>query len=137
MADAEVDVAIEAEVDIVRARSGARDFARQLGFGPVDQSRITTAVSELARNVIKYATDGRGHVHIHRVENEQGRGGIEVIVVDQGPGIGDLDFAMRDGTTTSGSLGLGLPGTRRLMDEMVIETSRGSGTTITIRKWLR
>ena len=137
MVDAEIEVPIEAEVDIVRARSGARDFARQLGFGPVDQSRITTAVSELARNVIKYATDGRGHVRIRRVTNEQGRGGIEVIVADEGPGIENLDFAMRDGTTTSGSLGLGLPGTRRLMDEMVIETASGSGTTITLQKWLR
>lgn len=137
MLDAELEVPIATEADIVRARSGARDFARQLGFGPVDQSRITTAVSELARNVIKYATDGRGHVRIQRAENPQGRGGIEVIVADEGPGIENLDFAMRDGTTTSGSLGLGLPGTRRLMDEMVIETASGSGTTITIRKWLR
>lgn len=137
MADAEVEVPIRAEVDIVRARSGARDFARQLGFGSVDQSRITTAVSELARNVIKYATDGQGHVRIRLTADEQGRRGIEVVVADEGPGIENLEFAMRDGTTTSGSLGLGLPGTRRLMDEMLIETATGSGTTITIRKWLR
>ena len=137
MGDAEVEVAIEVESDIVQARSGARDFARQLGFGPIDQSRITTAVSELARNVIKYATDGRGQVRIRRVENADRRAGIEVIVADEGPGIENLEFAMRDGTTTSGSLGLGLPGTRRLMDEMVVETASGSGTTVTIRKWLR
>ena len=87
--------------------------------------------------MIKYATDGRGHVRISRTKNEQGRGGIEVIVAEEGPGIENLDFAMRDGTTSSGSLGLGLPGARRLMDEMVIETASGSGTTITIRKWLR
>jgi serine/threonine-protein kinase RsbT len=136
-AGASEEVLIEAEHDIVRARSEARDFARGLGFGVVDQSRITTAVSELARNVVKYATGGRGRVRISQAMGADGQRGIEIVVADDGPGIASVEHAMRDGTSTSGSLGLGLPGTRRLMDEMTVESEQGTGTEITIRKWLR
>lgn len=134
--EADIEVRIDAEADIVRARASARDFSRRIGFGAIDQSRITTAVSELTRNVVRYATDGRGIVHVRRVQQADGRSGIEVVVADEGPGIEDVTHAMRDGTTSGRSLGLGLPGTRRLMDEMDIQSSR-EGTIVTIKKWLR
>jgi serine/threonine-protein kinase RsbT len=133
---AESRISLATEDDIVRARQEAREVARNLGFGLVDQSRIATAVSELTRNVIRYATNGRGDVTIHSVESPRGIG-IEIVVADDGPGIL---------TTTTGSfgdlapergMGLGLPGTRRLMDEMQIDTGPTRGTTVTIRKWRR
>ncbi|MGE0058355.1 MAG: anti-sigma regulatory factor [Dehalococcoidia bacterium] len=127
-------IEVQAERDIVTARSTARQVAVSLGFGAIDQSRIATAVSELTRNIVRYATDGRGQV---TVRGTQDRLGIEVIVSDEGPGIADLDLVMQDGYTSGGGMGLGLPGTKRLMDEMQIESQPGRGTTITIRKWRR
>ena len=127
---------IEGEDDIVLARQQAREAARRLGFGMVDQSRIATAVSELTRNVVRYATDGRGTVRIRSLSSRGGKG-IEIKVSDQGPGIADVEEAMRAGFTSGPGLGLGLPGTRRLMDEMQIDSSLGSGTVVTIRKWRR
>lgn len=127
-------IEVQAERDIVTARSTARQIAVSLGFGAIDQSRIATAVSELTRNIVRYATDGRGQV---TVRGTQDRPGIEVIVSDEGPGIADLDLVMQDGYTSGGGMGLGLPGTKRLMDEMQIESQPGRGTTITIRKWRR
>jgi serine/threonine-protein kinase RsbT len=132
----ETRLPIASEDDIVASRQRAREVARQLGFGPVDQSRIATAVSELARNVVRYATDGRGEVAIRDLA-ESGRTGIEVVVSDEGPGISDVDQALRDGFTSGGGMGMGLPGTRRLMDEMAIESTVGRGTSVTIRKWRR
>lgn len=118
------------------ARQRARELAKQLGFGAADQSRIATAVSELARNVVRYATNGQGEVWI-RTPLSAGRPGIEIVVSDQGPGIPDIEAALSDGFTSGRGLGLGLPGTRRLMDEMEIETGAGRGTAVTIRKWRR
>jgi serine/threonine-protein kinase RsbT len=128
--------AIAGEDDIVEARHRARDVARQLGFGLVDQSRIATAVSELTRNVVRYATDGRGEIQI-TVAEANGRPGIEVVVSDEGPGIEDIELALQAGFTSGPGLGMGLPGTRRLMDEMEIDSALGRGTTITVRKWRR
>ncbi len=139
MAIAEARMPILGEDDIVQSRQRAREAAKQLGFGAVDQSRIATAVSELARNIVRYATDGRGQIMIRQLTSTDGRErtGIEIVVSDEGPGIPDIDQALSDGFTSGGGMGMGLPGTRRLMDEMTIESAVGSGTTITIRKWRR
>lgn len=132
----EVRQRIVGEDDIVASRQRAREVARQLGFGAVDQSRIATAVSELARNIVRYATDGSGDVAIREV-SASGRIGIEIVVSDDGPGIPDVETALRDGYTSGGGMGMGLPGTRRLMDEMTIDSVVGRGTVVTIRKWRR
>ena len=126
------------EEDIVTARQRAREISRELGFGAVDQSRIATAVSELARNVIRYARGGQGDVRIRALsESSPERVGVEVVVHDDGPGISDVRVALREGSTSGVGLGMGLPGTRRLMDELTIDTAAGHGTTVTIRKWRR
>jgi serine/threonine-protein kinase RsbT len=131
------EIAISGEKDIVRARQTARARAQQLGFGMIDQSRIATAVSELARNVVRYATDGQGRILIRELETEQGRKGIEIVVQDEGPGIENSEEALKAGFTTGRGMGLGLSGTRRLMDEMLLDSALGRGTTVTIRKWQR
>ncbi|HVX31024.1 MAG TPA: anti-sigma regulatory factor [Nitrolancea sp.] len=133
----ELTVPIDGESGIVNARSKARSIARELGFGIVDQSRIATAVSELTRNIVRYASDSRGEVVIREVVGPADQPGVEIIVSDDGPGIADVALAMRDGVSSSTGLGLGLPGARRLMDEMKIESGAGRGTIVTIRKWLR
>lgn len=127
---------IASEDDIVRARQRAREMARELGFGLVDQSRVATAVSELTRNVVRYASLGRGEVHLRSL-SRNGRSGLEIVVADEGPGIVDIEEAMQVGFTSGSGLGMGLPGTRRLMDEMEIDSAAGRGTTVTIRKWRR
>jgi serine/threonine-protein kinase RsbT len=129
-------VTIAGEDDIVAARQSARELAKALGFRAIDQSRITTAVSELARNVVRYATAGRGEVLLRPLAGV-GRAGIEIVVRDEGPGIADVGQAMQEGYTSGRGLGMGLPGTRRLMDEMAIDSAPGRGTTVTIRKWQR
>jgi serine/threonine-protein kinase RsbT len=129
-------VDIAGEDDIVRARQRARELARDLGFGPVDQSRIATAVSELARNVVRYATAGRGEARLRSLD-APGRTGLEIVVADNGPGIANIDEALQAGFTSGSGLGLGLPGARRLMDEMEIESGVGQGTIVTVRKWRR
>lgn len=123
---------IRSDLDIVIARTLARDTAKSIGFGAIDQARIATAVSELARNIFLYA--GTGSVTVREVERT-GRKGIEIVCEDQGPGIGDLDLAMQDGYTTSRGMGMGLPGAKRLMDEFTVNTKLGEGTTIVCRKW--
>ncbi len=129
-------ISIAGEPDIVAARQHARAMARDLGFSLVDQSRIATAVSELTRNVVRYATNSQGEVFIREIEGSSDRPvGIEIIVQDQGPGIDDIDLVLRDGYTSGGGLGLGLPGARRLMDQMQVESALGKGTTVTVRKW--
>jgi serine/threonine-protein kinase RsbT len=132
----EESLPIVQESDIVKARQLARQAAAEMGFGTMDQSRVATAVSELARNVVRYATDGTGTVHVRRLD-EDGRRGLEVVVEDEGPGIDDIELAMRQGFSSGTGLGLGLGGTKRLMDEMQIDSGPGRGTTVTIRKWLR
>ena len=140
-AEAETSASVErvdiaGEDDIVRARQRARELARDLGFGPVDQSRIATAVSELARNVVRYATDRRGEARLRSLD-AAGRVGLEIVVADNGPGIANIEEAMQAGFTSGSGLGMGLPGARRLMDEMNIESGVGRGTVITVRKWRR
>ncbi len=119
------------------ARAEARAAAQRIGFGVVDQSRIATAVSELTRNVLRYADDGEGIIAIRAIRNFADREGIEIVVDDHGPGIADLDLVFQAGYSSGRGLGLGLPGTRRLMDEMEIQSEVGRGTTVTIRKWRR
>jgi serine/threonine-protein kinase RsbT len=123
---------IRSDLDIVIARTMARDAARSLGFGAIDQARIATAVSELARNIFLYA--GTGNVTVCEIEKGSKRG-IEIVCDDQGPGIADIELVMQDGYSTSRGMGMGLPGARRLMDEFTIHSSEGQGTTITCRKW--
>lgn len=123
---------IRSDLDIVIARTMARDMAKALGFGAIDQARIATAVSELARNIYLYA--GTGSVTVREVE-KHGRKGIEIVCEDQGPGIADIDLVMQDGYTTSRGMGMGLPGAKRLMDDFVIKSQPGVGTTVVCRKW--
>ncbi len=130
-------IAINGEDDIIVARQMAREVARSLGFGVVDQSRLATAVSELTRNVVRYAKEGRGETRIHPIIDSPRGVGLEIVVADQGPGIGDIQAAMTEGFTTGTGLGLGLPGARRLVDEMEIDSVVGRGTKVTIRKWRR
>ena len=132
-ADDRGEVYITSEGDLVRARRLARVLSVKLGFGITDVTRIVTATSEIARNAFLYATAG---VMTGRRIQEDGRTGIELVFSDDGPGIDDLESALVPGFSTSGGLGKGLPGTKRLMDEMTIDTSSERGTTITIRKWL-
>ena len=123
---------IRSDLDIVIARTLARDTAKMLGFGAIDQARIATAVSELARNIFLYA--GTGTVTVREIDRP-GRKGLEVICEDQGPGIANIDLVMRDGYSTSRGMGMGLPGAKRLMDEFDIRSQEGAGTTIICRKW--
>ncbi len=123
---------IRSDLDIVIARTLARDTAKSIGFGAIDQARIATAVSELARNIFLYA--GTGSVIVREIEHT-GRKGIEIVCEDQGPGIANLELAMQDGYTTSRGMGMGLPGAKRLMDEFTVNTRVGEGTTIVCRKW--
>jgi serine/threonine-protein kinase RsbT len=128
------EMLIASESDIVLVRRSAREAAQAGGFGPTDVTRIVTACSEMARNIFKYA--GRGTM-CWRSISEAGRIGIELKFQDEGPGIADVTLAMQEGYTTSGGLGMGLPGTRRLVDEFEINSAPGRGTTITLKKWLR
>ena len=112
-----------------------RNLARDLGFGTIDQARIATAISELTRNVVLYAPEGR--LTVRAIVSDDGGRGIEVVCEDNGPGIANVELVMQDGYSTSSGLGMGLPGTQRLMDEFDIETRLGVGTKVTVRKWLR
>ncbi|WP_186672209.1 anti-sigma regulatory factor [Sporosarcina sp. BP05] len=127
-------VDIYTEWDIVAARQLGRNEAKKSGFGTVDQARITTAISELARNIYLYA--GKGKIEIMRL-SENDLYGITIIASDDGPGIPDMRKVMEDGFSTSGGLGAGMPGVKRLMDEFKVDTEPGKGTTITTTKWLR
>ena len=130
----EVRVAIQREADIVLARQAGRQLAAQLGFSSTDQTLIATAISEVARNIVVYANEGE--IVLTRAD-EGGRVGIQVQAIDTGPGIDNKDLAMRDGYSTKNSLGLGLPGARRLMDDFYLDSEVGRGTTVTMKKWKR
>jgi serine/threonine-protein kinase RsbT len=130
----EIHVPINSDVDIVQARQKGRTLATNAGFSAGDSTLIATAISELARNIVIYAR--RGEVILKPIENH-GHSGIAVVVTDEGPGIVNIEQALKDGFSTSGSLGLGLPGVRRLMDEFEIKSEVGRGTTVTIKKWKR
>jgi serine/threonine-protein kinase RsbT len=130
----EVRVAIHREADIVLARQAGRQLAAQLGFSSTDQTLIATAISEVARNIVVYAVEGE--IVLTRAE-DAGRVGIQVQAVDNGPGIDNKELALRDGYSTKNSLGLGLPGARRLMDDFALDSEVGRGTTVTMKKWKR
>ena len=125
---------IESENDIVMARKIVRDTATALGFGLTDVTRIVTAASELTRNIYHYAKSGVVH---WRALNQGAKVGLELTFEDRGPGIPDIDKAMEMGFSTGNGLGLGLPGAKRLMDEMTIASTVGQGTTVVVRKWLK
>ncbi|MHC5251237.1 anti-sigma regulatory factor [Listeria kieliensis] len=130
-------VKITDEWDIVSARQLGRNISKEIGFGTVDQARITTAISELARNIFLYAKTGE--ICILKI-NEAGRLGLKIVAKDKGPGILDIRKVMQDGYTTSGGLGAGLPGVKRLMDSFDIESKTSGeekGTIITAMKWIR
>jgi serine/threonine-protein kinase RsbT len=130
----EVRVSIDCDADIVSARQKGRDLASRCGLPTTDLAVVATAISELARNILRYAVHGE---IILRLVEDHGKRGVEVLATDDGPGIPDLTLAMQDGYSTSGGLGLGLPGTRRLMDEFEIISEFGKGTTVTVRRWKR
>jgi serine/threonine-protein kinase RsbT len=130
----EARVPISTDVDVVAARQKGREIAAANGFSATDQTLIATAISEVARNIVSYA--GHGEIVLSVIVND-GRCGILVIARDQGPGISDVALAMRDGYSTANSLGMGLPGSKRLMDEFDLASTPGEGTTVTMKKWLR
>ena len=129
---AELRVPVRADADIVTARLRGRELAAPLGFSSSELTHIATAISELARNIVVYAQ--RGEL-IMQIVQKRGRSGIQIVARDEGPGIADVSRAMQDGYSSSGSLGLGLPGSRRLMDEFEIESTLGKGTRVTLKKW--
>ena len=125
---------VTSDVDIVSARQKGRELAAKAGFSEGDQTVIAAAISEIARNILMYAK--RGEVSV-ALANSEDRVGVIVVARDQGPGISDVPRALQDGYSTSGGLGLGLPGARRLMDEFEIHSLPGEGTTVTMKKWRR
>jgi serine/threonine-protein kinase RsbT len=128
----EIQVPINSDQDIVAARQKGRSLAAAMGFSAGDATLIATAISELARNIITYAKSGEIRL---TVINGSARQGIQLVARDQGPGIPDVQQALRDGFSTSGSLGLGLPGVKRLVDEFEIVSEENRGTTVTAKKW--
>ncbi|MEU4694621.1 ATP-binding protein [Actinoplanes sp. NPDC023714] len=134
MSDESQRLAVVTDQDVVRVRQLVRTVAVAVKLSLVDQTKLVTAASELARNTLVYG--GGGEVVVSRVQNDR-RAGIKIVFADEGPGIADLDLALTDGYTTGGGLGLGLSGARRLVDEFDIRTEPGNGTTITVTKWCR
>ncbi len=128
----EQSFAIQEEDDIVRVRHWVRDWASQGRFSLVDQTKLVTAASELARNMVIYG--GGGEVRLQML-NEGLRTGLRIVFADQGPGIPDIEMAMRDGYTTGNGLGLGLGGARRLVNEFELHSKPGQGTTVSITRW--
>jgi serine/threonine-protein kinase RsbT len=133
MTDRDVVVAIDSADDIVAARQAGRELARHLDFSLTDVTMIATAISEVARNISKYA--GRGRIRI-AIAQHNGRQALMVQAADDGPGIADTERALEDGFSTSSGLGLGLPGSKRLMDDFDLQSTLGAGTTVTMWKWL-
>jgi len=133
MTTPDATIRISCGSDVVTARQKGRELAAAVGFSGTDQTLIATAISELARNIVSYA--GTGHVELSKIV-ERGKRGVLVVARDEGPGIANLELAMRDGYSTGKSLGVGLPGARRLVDEFELVSTVGSGTTVTLKKWL-
>jgi serine/threonine-protein kinase RsbT len=127
-------VTITGESDLLRVRSALRFAAQEAGLGLTGTTKLVTAGSELARNILRYATDGQGVVSLDKITAGT-RTGVRAVFVDQGPGIADLDQVMADGYSTAGSLGIGLPGSRRLVHEFSIDSAPGHGTTVVISQW--
>ncbi len=130
----EVCVPVSSEIDIVTARQKGRELAARLGFSNTDLTLIATAISEVTRNIVEYAK--RGELCLNIVQQGNNRG-IAVIASDKGPGIPNIKLAMQDGYSTGKSLGLGLPGAKRLMDEFEIVSEVGKGTKVTMKKWVQ
>jgi serine/threonine-protein kinase RsbT len=130
----ETVVPINTDTDVVAARQKGRELAIVLGFVSTDSTLLATAISELARNIIRYAK--KGEILIASVQSGD-RVGITVVARDNGPGIANISLAMQDGFSTSGGLGLGLPGVKRLMDEFHLVSDVNKGTSVTIKKWKR
>ena len=124
------------EADLILVRQTLRAEAVRAGLGLVDQTKLITAGSELVRNILTYARGTRSGVRVEQVRDGDRRG-VRAIFRDEGPGIDDVELALTDGYSTGGSLGLGLPGSRRLVDDLVIDTRAGVGTTVVIVKWRR
>jgi len=130
----EVRVRIERDVDVVTARQEGRALAMLVGFSSGDATIVATAISELARNIVLYARTGE----IVMTLAEQGdRRGLEITARDKGSGIRDVEQVLRRGYSTSGGLGLGLPGVRQMMDEFDLVSESGKGTVVTVKKWRR
>jgi serine/threonine-protein kinase RsbT len=129
---AEVSLTIATDEDLLPARAHGRALALELGFSRTDATLIATAISEIARNIVVHV--GSGEITMTPVQ-EEGRYGLVVVASDSGPGILDVESALAHGYASRGGLGLGLPGARRLMDDFVVETERGNGTTIRMTKW--
>lgn len=128
-------IRLESERDIAVARNEVRNIAARLGFRIIDQTRLMTVASELARNVVKHA--GQGRLITQAASAANGKRGLRLIFEDKGPGIADVDLAMRDGYSTGGGLGKGLPGSKRMVDEFKIESEAGRGTRVTVVRWLQ
>lgn len=131
--ETKVSIPINNESDIVIARQKGREMAKEFGFSTIDLALIATAISELTRNVITYAN--KGTLSVELVE-EQGKKGVRVVSSDEGPGIESMELAMQDGYSTTKSLGLGLPGVKRLMDDFRLQSEFGKGTTVIATKWI-
>jgi len=125
-------VPIQSSEDIVLVRKMVREWAIQSGFSLVDQTKIVTASSELARNALQYGNGGEARLE---ALNDGARRGLRVTFEDQGPGIADMQLALRDGYSTGGGLGLGLSGARRLCNEFALDSEPGRGTRVTITRW--
>jgi serine/threonine-protein kinase RsbT len=130
----ELRVLIRSDLDVLIARQRGRELARRVGLSSSDLTLVATAISELARNIFKYAR--QGEVLVGPL-SDGGRRGIVIQARDEGPGIADVGLAMQDGYSTAGGLGLGLPGTKRLMDDFEIHSEIGRGTTVVAKKWVR
>ncbi len=120
------------EIDVIPFRNRLKESATKIGMGLVNQTKLITAASELARNMLKYAKGGIGTIEIISKGRDNG---IRLTFKDEGPGIPDVNLAMKDGYSTGKSLGLGLPGTKRLVSEFHLDTTVGKGTTVTVIKW--
>jgi serine/threonine-protein kinase RsbT len=130
---AETQIVITCDRDVVAARQQGRAAALAAGFSESEATLIATAISELARNIVLYAPGGS--ITLRPAQGLNGTRGVTIVACDSGPGIPDVAQALRDGYSSSGGLGLGLPGVRRLMDEFDINSRRGAGTTVTVTKW--
>ncbi len=128
----EETVAIGSDADVVRVRQLVRRRAQELRFSLIDQTKLVTAASELARNALEHG--GGGEMRLEMVEDAP-RSGLRLVFVDRGPGIANVELAMKDGYTTGGGLGLGLGGAKRLVNEFGIESTPGQGTRVTVTKW--
>ncbi len=129
------ELLIQSGDDVVRVRQQVRVLAAESGLSLVDQTKLVTAASELARNALVHG--GGGLARVEAVRSDSGKNGVRIDFVDEGPGIPDIDLALTDGWTSGGGLGLGLSGARRLVDEFELTSKAGAGTSVVVTKWSR